>query len=90
MTEPVIDWRVGAGQVDATTSFNTFEAILGNATTLSTGYVERCDDTTRVVNDVVFRFIVLQHDLFEVTVDIAIGYTLNAASTHQPPFSVSV
>jgi hypothetical protein len=43
-----------------------------------------------VVDDVVFRFIVLQHDLFEVTVDLAVGYTLNAALTHQPSFSVSV
>lgn len=33
-------------------------------------------------------FIVLQHDLYEVTVDMAIGYTLNAAQTHQPAFTV--
>jgi peptidoglycan/xylan/chitin deacetylase (PgdA/CDA1 family) len=31
-------------------------------------------------------FIVLQHDLYEITVDLAIGYTLNAALTHNPPF----
>lgn len=36
-----------------------------------------------------YRFIVLQHDLFEITVDLAIGYTLNAALTHNPPFNVS-
>ncbi|KAI0272326.1 hypothetical protein BC834DRAFT_948639 [Gloeopeniophorella convolvens] len=64
------DWRVAGGLVDATTSFNTFEGILGNASTLSTG------------------FIVLQHDLFEVTVDLATGYTLNAALTHNPTFSL--
>ena len=40
--------------------------------------------------DVVFSFIVLQHDLYEVTVDLAVGYTLDAALTHNPPFSVSV
>lgn len=33
-------------------------------------------------------FIVLQHDLFEITVDLAIGYTLNAALTHNPPFNL--
>jgi len=33
-------------------------------------------------------FIVLQHDLYEVTVDLAIGYTLNAALTHSPPFKL--
>jgi len=64
------DWRVAGGLVDSTTSFNTFEGILGNATTLPTG------------------FIVLQHDLYEVTVDLAVGYTLNAALTHNPPFSL--
>lgn len=33
-------------------------------------------------------FIVLQHDLYQITVDLAIGYTLNAALTHNPPFSL--
>lgn len=41
------------------------------------------------VTDMIFSFIVLQHDLYEVTVDLAVGYTLNAALTHNPPFSVS-
>ena len=41
------------------------------------------------VFNVTFSFIVLQHDLYEVTVDLAVGYTLNAALTHDPPFSVS-
>ncbi|KAG5651230.1 hypothetical protein H0H81_009379 [Sphagnurus paluster] len=35
-------------------------------------------------------FIVLQHDLYEITVDLAVGYTLNAALTHNPPFQVDV
>ncbi|KAI0306078.1 hypothetical protein B0F90DRAFT_1695859 [Multifurca ochricompacta] len=65
-----VHWRVAGGLVDATTSFNTFQGILGNASTLPTG------------------FIVLQHDLYEVTVDLAVGYTLNAALTHNPPFSL--
>jgi hypothetical protein len=33
-------------------------------------------------------FIVLQHDLYEITVDLAVGYTLNAALTHNPPFNL--
>ena len=41
------------------------------------------------VSDMIFSFIVLQHDLYEVTVDLAVGYTLDAALTHNPPFSVS-
>jgi len=64
------DWRVAAGQVNGTDSFNSFEAILGNATELDTG------------------FIVLQHDLFEITVDLAVGYTLDTALKHQPKFDL--
>ena len=36
------------------------------------------------------RFIVLQHDLFEISVDLAVGYTLNAALAHQPKFNVRI
>ena len=38
-TSMLVDWRVAGGLVNATTSFNTFESILGNASTLSTGCV---------------------------------------------------
>ncbi|GLB41839.1 putative polysaccharide deacetylase [Lyophyllum shimeji] len=33
-------------------------------------------------------FIVLQHDLYEITVDLATGYTLDAALNHNPPFTL--
>jgi len=33
-------------------------------------------------------FIVLAHDLYEITVDLAIGYTLPAAVNHNPPFQL--
>jgi len=33
-------------------------------------------------------FVVLQHDLFELTVDLATGYTLPAAQSHNPPFNI--
>jgi hypothetical protein len=36
------------------------------------------------------RFIVLQHDLFEISVDLAVGYTLDAALNHQPKFNVRI
>ncbi|SRR6266403_3512994 len=35
----LIDWRVAGGLVNSTISFNAFEAILGNASSLNTGYV---------------------------------------------------
>lgn len=65
------DWKVAGGLVTGPDSFATFEAILGNASTMDTG------------------FIVLEHDLYAVTVDLAIGYTLSAALTHDPAFTVS-
>lgn len=34
-------------------------------------------------------FVVLEHDLFQQTVDLAVGYFLDAALTHNPPFKVS-
>jgi len=64
------DWRVAGGTVPGNVSVATFESILGNATTLDTG------------------FIVLQHDLFEITVDLAVGYTLNAAQTFLPKLTL--
>jgi hypothetical protein len=65
------DWKVPGGVVTGPQSFATFEAILTNATTLSTG------------------FIVLEHDLYPQTVDLAIGYTLPAAESFNPPLTVS-
>ncbi len=78
---------MAGGLVNSTISFNSFEAILGNASSLDSGYVRVGSES--YVFDVVFSFIVLQHDLYEVTVDLAVGYTLDAALTHNPPFSVS-
>ncbi|KAJ7509806.1 carbohydrate esterase family 4 protein [Mycena galericulata] len=64
------DWEVAGGAVTGVASFAEFENILGNATTLSTG------------------FIVLQHDLYQITVELAMGYTLNTALTYNPPFTL--
>ncbi|KZT27935.1 carbohydrate esterase family 4 protein [Neolentinus lepideus HHB14362 ss-1] len=64
------DWRVAGGLVTGPESFSTFENILGNASTMNTG------------------FIVLEHDLYQITVELATGYTLNAAMTHNPPFTL--
>lgn len=37
---------------------------------------------------VYFSFIVLQHDVHEITVDLAVGYTLDAALNHNPKFTL--
>lgn len=64
------DWKVPGGIVTGTQSFATFEAILGNATMLNTG------------------FVVLEHDLYAQTVDLAIGYTLPAAMSFTPTLTL--
>ncbi|KAJ3488639.1 hypothetical protein NLI96_g2691 [Meripilus lineatus] len=64
------DWRVAAGQVTGAQQMDTFDQILGNASTIDTG------------------FVVLQHDVHEITVDLAVGYTLPGARAHQPPFNL--
>ncbi|KAI0675843.1 hypothetical protein C8Q78DRAFT_1066502 [Trametes maxima] len=64
------DWHVPGGQVTGEEQLKIFEALLGNATTLDTG------------------FIVLEHDLYEQTVDLAVGYLVDAALKHQPPFTL--
>ncbi|KAF8577985.1 carbohydrate esterase family 4 protein, partial [Ramaria rubella] len=35
-------------------------------------------------------FIVLEHNLYQQTVDLAVGYTIPYAQQHQPPFSVHI
>ena len=62
----MLDWRVPAGQVNGSASFDTFRTILNNATSMDTG------------------FIVLQHDLYEASVDLAVGYTLPYAIDFDP------
>ncbi|KAG2132817.1 carbohydrate esterase family 4 protein [Suillus clintonianus] len=64
------DWKVPGGVVTGPQSFATFEAILGNATMLNTG------------------FVVLEHDLYAQTVDLAIGYTLPAAMNYTPALTL--
>jgi len=64
------DWQVAGGLMTAQQQMDSFQAILGNATQIDTG------------------FIVLQHDLFEITVDLAVGYTLPAAMQHNPKFNL--
>lgn len=64
------DWKVPGGEVTGPQSFATFEAILGNATMLNTG------------------FVVLEHDLYAQTVDLAIGYTLPAAMNFTPTLTL--
>lgn len=83
------DWRVAGGVVNGTYSFSTFETILDDASTLDTGLVLVPFLLICARSCYASRFIVLEHDLFEITVDLAVGYTLDAALNHNPKFTVS-
>jgi peptidoglycan/xylan/chitin deacetylase (PgdA/CDA1 family) len=64
------DWMVAGGLVSGAQSFQTFQAILTNATQIDTG------------------FIVLQHDLYDITVELATDFTLDAALANNPPLTL--
>ena len=57
-------------------------SILGKRDRFVVVYNTRADGAVRD------SFIVLEHDLFETTVDLAVGYTLDAARKHDPAFTV--
>jgi hypothetical protein len=83
------DWMVAGNMTTGKQSVAVFENILANASAIDTGSVNLRMLGCLVANLFSFRFIVLQHDLYEITVDLAIGYTLNAALNHNPAFTVS-
>ncbi|OCH96694.1 glycoside hydrolase/deacetylase [Obba rivulosa] len=64
------DYNVAGGLVSPYQVLNNWESIMGNASTISTG------------------FIVLEHDLFAQSVDLATGYILPQALVHNPPFNI--
>ncbi|KAF9568522.1 hypothetical protein CPC08DRAFT_813563 [Agrocybe pediades] len=65
------DFDIHGGLTTVQQVLQNWENILGNATTMSNG------------------FIVLEHDLFEQTVEVATGYILPDALAHNPPFTIA-
>lgn len=64
------DFNLPGGTTTSEQVLQNWEDIIGNATTLNSG------------------FIVLEHDLFHQTVEIATGYILPDALAHQPAFTI--
>ncbi|KAL9713482.1 chitin deacetylase [Leucoagaricus gongylophorus] len=46
------------------------------------------DFSNHLASSIDTSFIVLQHDIHEATVDLAVGYTLDAALSHNPPYTL--
>ncbi|KAL5535132.1 CDA2_2 [Sanghuangporus sanghuang] len=65
------DFNINAGTISSSQVIENFNEIIGNATSIDTG------------------FIVLEHDLFEQTVELATGYILPQALAHQPAFNIT-
>jgi len=76
------DWRVHAGTVPSVANQASFQAILDSsgqfANTSSSSYSATMQG-----------FVVLQHDIYVESVNLAIGYTLPFATTHNPAFKLS-
>ncbi|KAF8592155.1 carbohydrate esterase family 4 protein [Ramaria rubella] len=70
------DWKIPGGLSTGPSSFMQFQNILQNTRM-------RCD----MLN---MGFIVLEHNLYQQTVDLAVGYTIPYAQQHQPPFSMRI
>ena len=68
-------------------SFDTFEYILDNATVIDTGFAVSLIPKALAINNYL-RFIVLEHDLYQQTVDMAVGYTLPSALNFTPHLTV--
>jgi hypothetical protein len=64
------DFSINGGLTTANQVLQNWKNIIGNATTINTG------------------FIVLEHDLFPQSVDIATGYILPDALAHNPKFDI--
>jgi len=64
------DFNINGGTVSVSQVISNFNQILGNASSLPSG------------------FIVLEHDLFQQSVEVATGYILPEALAHQPQFQL--
>ncbi|KAL5495672.1 CDA2_1 [Sanghuangporus weigelae] len=65
------DFNINAGTISSSQVVENFNEIIGNASSIDTG------------------FIVLEHDLFEQSVELATGYILPQALAHQPAFNIT-
>ncbi|KAJ3989281.1 carbohydrate esterase family 4 protein [Lentinula detonsa] len=80
---PIIWTRTPAG-----VSFDTFDWEIPGGVVTSEASFTQFEAILGNASTLEDGFIVLEHDLYEQTVDMAIGYTLPAALSHNPPFTL--
>ncbi|CCM01616.1 uncharacterized protein FIBRA_03677 [Fibroporia radiculosa] len=76
-------------RINATMDFDTNDwgMIGGSSTAIST--LDKWNEIMNVEANISTGFIALEHDLFEQTVDLAVGYILPEALAHQPKFNMT-
>jgi hypothetical protein len=70
------------------TEFDTDDWQVPAGLTTGPGSVAAFKNITQQAAQLDTGFIVLEHDLYQETVDLSVGYFLPAALSNQPPFSV--
>jgi hypothetical protein len=78
---PRTDWRVHAGGVQPVPNQASFQAILDSSPQFSNTSSPSYSATHQGV-------VVLQHDIYVESVNLAIGYTVPYSSSHTPPFKL--
>ncbi|KAI0927537.1 hypothetical protein AcV5_008050 [Taiwanofungus camphoratus] len=81
---PVMWTRISATQTFDTTDWN-IPAGLASSTEVLNNWDSIMGNSTKIDTG----FIVLEHDLFQQTVDIAVGYILPEALAHQPAYNIT-
>ncbi|KAI0670200.1 hypothetical protein C8Q78DRAFT_1070579 [Trametes maxima] len=75
-------------RISPTATFDTGDFDIAGGLTSSTQVLNNWESIIGNATQIDHGFIVLEHDLFQQTVDIATGYILPDALAHQPPFKI--
>jgi len=75
-------------RINATATFDTGDFYIASNTTTSFQVIENWENILGNVAHRTSGFIVLEHDLFQQTVEIATGYILPDALAYQPAFNI--
>lgn len=86
------DWKIAGGTATGTSSFAAWKNIVTQADTLNTGFSTSIFDLSLCLDSLFLTLfsptVVLEHDLYQQSVDMAVGYIIPDALTHTPAFSL--
>ncbi|TFY83310.1 hypothetical protein EWM64_g703 [Hericium alpestre] len=75
-------------RISATATFDTDDFNIHGGVTSAQQVLQNWDNILGNVSSINTGFIVLEHDLFQQSVEVATGYILPDALAHQPPFKI--